>query len=160
MSAAGVVADHAAERATAMRRWIGAKCEVMHFRRVAQRIQDHARLDPRNTLYRIDFQNPVHVLREIENDRHVAALTREAGAGSPRQYRRSISAALPLRLRSHHRHREERRARSESGDSSKHRSRTTRDCRGRSGPRRESRASVPVRGRWPEGTHRSVWRAS
>jgi hypothetical protein len=66
----------------------------MHFRPVAQRIQDRARLDPRNMRYRIDFQNPVHVLREIQNNRHVAALTREAGAGSPRQYRRSISAAL------------------------------------------------------------------
>jgi hypothetical protein len=44
-------------------------------------------------LDRIDLQDPVHVLREIQNDRHVAALTREAGAGSPRQYRRSISAA-------------------------------------------------------------------
>ncbi len=93
MRAARVVADHAAERAPAVRRRIGAEREVMGLGGVAQRVQDDAGLDPRETPGRIDLQDPVHVLAEIEDDRHVAALARETGAGSPGEHRRSIVPA-------------------------------------------------------------------
>ena len=43
---------------------------------------------------RIDLEDPVHVLREVEDDRDVAALAGEARAGAAREHRR---AELPAR---------------------------------------------------------------
>ena len=52
---------------------------------VAQGVQHDARLHARQASKRVDLHDPVHVFREIENDRHVAALTRKAGSCSSRQ---------------------------------------------------------------------------
>ncbi len=60
---------------------------------VAQRIEDDARLDAREPPGGIDLEDPVHVLREVEHDRDVAALAGEAGAGAARQHRRAEAAA-------------------------------------------------------------------
>ena len=60
---------------------------------VAQRIQDHAWLNTRKTLNRIDLQDPVHVFREVEHDRGVAALTRKAGSCASRQNRSTVPPA-------------------------------------------------------------------
>ena len=70
----------------------GPNVSVMRLGGVAQRIEDDARLDAREPLRRIDLQDPVHVLREVEHDRDVAALAGEARAGAPRQDGRAIIA--------------------------------------------------------------------
>jgi hypothetical protein len=93
MGAARVVADHAAKCAAAVGGRIGSEREVVHFGRVAQRIENQTRLNPGETLNRIDFQNPVHVLGEVENDGDVAALPRQARAGASRQNRRAVLPA-------------------------------------------------------------------
>ncbi len=59
--AARVVPDHAAKRASTVRRGIRSKGEFMDFRRVSQRVQDDARLDACDALDRIDLEDPVHV---------------------------------------------------------------------------------------------------
>ena len=64
----------------------------MDFRRVSQRVQDDARLDACDALDRIDLEDPVHVLGEVEDDGDVAALAGEAGPRAPGQHRRSMSA--------------------------------------------------------------------
>src|SRR5437762_8986310 len=61
---------------------------------VAQSIQYDAGLDASMPLLRVQLQNLVHVLAEVEHNRDVAALPGEAGPGSARQYRR---ADLPAR---------------------------------------------------------------
>ena len=95
MRAAGVVADHAAERAPAVRRGIGAEGEVVRSARLRKRIEDDARLHARERASRIELQDAVHVLREVEHHGDVAALAGEAGAGAPRQDRRADIAGTP-----------------------------------------------------------------
>ena len=85
MRAAGIVAGHAADGAAAMRRRIGSKGEVMLFGLRAQNIQNHAGLDAREAALRIDFENAIHVLGEIEDDSNVAGLPGKAGASAARQ---------------------------------------------------------------------------
>ena len=63
----------------------------------SQGIQHDAGLNPRDATNRIDLQDPVHVLGEVENDRHVAALTGKAGPCASRQHRSAVRAT--------HRHR-------------------------------------------------------
>ena len=53
----------------------------------AQVVEDYSRLDPGQTPFGVDLQNPVHVLRHVHHDRLVAALTGEAGACAPGQQR-------------------------------------------------------------------------
>ena len=89
MRAAGVVADHAAERAAAVRRRIRPEREVMALRRDPQRVEDDARLNAREPLpgsiSRIRFMYFV----KSKHDRDVAALAGEARAGAARQHRRA-----------------------------------------------------------------------
>ena len=61
---------------------------------VAQRVEHDARLHAREPLARVQLEDLVHVLREIEHDRDVAALPGEAGAGAARQHGRAV---LPAR---------------------------------------------------------------
>ncbi len=89
MRAAGIISDHSAERAAAVRGWIGAERQLMLLRAVAQRIQNDAGLDARESSCRVDLQNLVHVLREIQNHGDVAGLPGEARAGAARQDRRA-----------------------------------------------------------------------
>src|SRR5215472_11350363 len=93
MRAAGVVADHAAERAAAMGRRVGAESQLVLLSASAQGVEDDARLDAGETAIRIDFEDPVHVLREVEDDGNVAALAGEARAGTARQHGRTELAA-------------------------------------------------------------------
>ena len=87
--AAGVVADHAAERAPAVRRRIGSERQVVPLRRIAQSIEYDAGLHARDERLRIQMDQPVHVLRKIEDDRHVAELAGQARASAARQDRRA-----------------------------------------------------------------------
>ena len=93
MGAARVVADHAAQRAAAVRGRIGPERQLVHLGGVPQRVEDDARLHAREPALGIDLEDPVHVLREIEHHGDVAALAGEAGAGAARQDRRVERAA-------------------------------------------------------------------
>jgi hypothetical protein len=76
-----------------VRRRIGTERKVVRFCRVAQRIKDHTGLNPGDTLNRIDFQDPIHVLGEVEHNRDVATLPGQAGAGASRQNWRAVPPA-------------------------------------------------------------------
>jgi hypothetical protein len=51
--------------------------EVVPFSSVAQVIENNTWLNPSNSLYGIDLQNPVQVLRHVQHKRNVAALSGE-----------------------------------------------------------------------------------
>ena len=57
MHTAGVVADHAADGATVMARGIGPEGQMMFLGGVAEIVEHHAGLDPRNAPLRIDLQD-------------------------------------------------------------------------------------------------------
>ena len=91
--AARVVADHPAERAPAVRRRVRPERQADALGLFAQPIEDDARLHPRLPARRVDCQDRVAVLREVEDDRDVAALPCQAGARPPREHRRPGRAA-------------------------------------------------------------------
>ncbi len=82
--AARVVADHATQGAAAVRGGVGRKRQVMPLGGVAHAIEHDAGLDPRDLRPRIERDNAVQILRKIHDDRDVAALAGEAGAGAAR----------------------------------------------------------------------------
>ena len=91
--AAGVVADHPAERAVVVGRRVGAEGEpVLAVGLLAQPVEDDARLDARELPLGVDLDDPVQVLGEVEDDRDVHALTREARAAAAREDRRAVLA--------------------------------------------------------------------
>jgi hypothetical protein len=75
MNAAGVIPDHPTQSAAVMRGRIGRKCEVMFFSGGAEMIEHHSRLYAGDSAGRIDFKNPRHVSRKIEDNGDVATLT-------------------------------------------------------------------------------------
>ncbi len=77
VNAAGVVADHAADGAAAVGGGIGREGEVEFFCGVADAVEDDAGLDVDGASDGVDGVHAVHVLREIEDDGGVAALTGE-----------------------------------------------------------------------------------
>jgi hypothetical protein len=93
MNSARIVGDHSAERIPAVRRRIRAERQMMFFGRVAQCVQNAARLDPRQSPLRIEFDDVAHVLREIDHHGHVDALARNARAAAARQNRRAVAPA-------------------------------------------------------------------
>ena len=74
----------------------GPKVSWWRSARVAKRVEHDARLHPRESIAGIELEDPVHVLREVEHDRDVAALAGEARAGAAREHRRAV---LPAQLR-------------------------------------------------------------
>src|SRR5215470_4704664 len=93
MSTARVVADHAAERAAAVGRRIGAEGQFVLLGAGAQRIENDTRLNPGEAALRNDVEDPVHVLREVEDDGDVTTLPGEARARAARQYGRTELSA-------------------------------------------------------------------
>ena len=93
MDAARVVADHAAQRVVAVRRWIGRERQVMPLGGVAQRIEHDARLDARFLALCIERHDAVQVLRHIDDDGGVAALAAQARSAAARKQRRAVLAA-------------------------------------------------------------------
>jgi hypothetical protein len=75
MHAAGIVANHASERAAAVGGGIGTERQMMLFRGISQMIENDSGLHSRYLSLRIDFENSIHVLRIIEDDCDVAALS-------------------------------------------------------------------------------------
>src|ERR1700722_7987534 len=94
MRAAGIVADHSAQCAAAVCRWVRAKRELIFLRAIPQRVQNDARLDSCELPCDVDLQDLVHVLRKVQNHRDVASLPGKASARTARQDRRAI---LPAR---------------------------------------------------------------
>ena len=84
VDAAGVVADHPAQGAVVVRRGIGTEGQPVGLRRSAQIVEDAARLDPSEPTPGVDLDHPVEVLRHVEDDRRVAALSRQARTAAAR----------------------------------------------------------------------------
>src|ERR1700722_3842834 len=78
MRAAGVVADHSADGAPIVRRRIRSEYELVGTEMLLERIQHDPRLDPGESLLRIDLDVLVHVLGEVEDHRYIAALPGKA----------------------------------------------------------------------------------
>ena len=83
--AAGIVADHPAERAAAVGCRIGTKSEPVCFGRIAQCIAHDAGLDTRGHRSRINLQHAVQVLRSVDHHCDVDALSALGGAAAARQ---------------------------------------------------------------------------
>src|SRR3954467_9776844 len=66
-----------------MRGRVGAEDEAVLFRRVVERIENNARLEPGAAPTGVDLQQPVAVLGEIDDNRDIATLPREARATAP-----------------------------------------------------------------------------
>ena len=60
-----------------MRGGIRREREVVLFRRSAKTVEDDAGFDARDAALRIDFEDARHVLRKVEDDRGVTALSGE-----------------------------------------------------------------------------------
>src|SRR5690606_10983210 len=86
-----VVADHAAERAVLMRRWVRAERQAMPSGVGPQGVQYHARLYLRGTVCGVDRENPVQVLREVEHHGRIARLPGQTRAGAAAHDRRVVS---------------------------------------------------------------------
>ena len=91
--AAGVVADHAAKRAAVVSCGIGREGQVMLFGLAAQTIEHHAGLHASDASLGIDFEDACHVLRKIENDGRVTALSSKRGAAAAGEKRSVMLAA-------------------------------------------------------------------
>src|SRR5271166_2688751 len=93
MHAARIVADHAAEGAAVVRGGIGRKGEVMFLGCGAESIEHDSRLYSGNAATRIDFQNPRHVLRKVEDHCDVAALSSQRRATAAAEQWRTVPPA-------------------------------------------------------------------
>ncbi len=97
---ARIIADHSADGASAVSGRVRREGQLVDLGAVAQSIQNHARLNARESPLRINVQNAIHVLGEIEHHGNVAALAGEARAGAPRgstgalNFRHAATAAI------------------------------------------------------------------
>src|SRR5258707_13330210 len=82
MRAARIVADHSAYGAAVVCGRVGSKRQVVDLCAIAQMIQDDAWLDPGEASLRVELQNLVHVLREIQDDRDITTLSGDARGGT------------------------------------------------------------------------------
>jgi hypothetical protein len=58
-----------------VRGWVGSESEVMFFGGGPEMVEDDSGLDAGDAAGGIDFEDTVHVLREIEDYRDIAALS-------------------------------------------------------------------------------------
>ena len=82
---AGVVADHAADGAAAVRGRVGGESEGEFLCGVADAVEDDAGFDVNRASLCVDCAHAVHVLREVKDDGSVAALSGKRGARSARE---------------------------------------------------------------------------
>ncbi|MNX88355.1 hypothetical protein D3C86_1203230 [compost metagenome] len=82
VDAARVVADHPAEGAVGVGGRVGPEGEPVTLGGIPQVVQDDPGLHVRAPGGGVQREQAVHVLREVDHDRHVAALAREAGAAA------------------------------------------------------------------------------
>src|SRR6266566_1824347 len=81
MRAAGIIPDHPSERAAAMGGRIGTKSEMVFLGLISQRVQDDAGLNSGESPVRIDLEDLVHLLGEVQDHRDIAALPGQTRAG-------------------------------------------------------------------------------
>jgi hypothetical protein len=93
VDAAGVVADHAANGAAVVAGGIWRERQVIFLGGVAKMVEDDSGLDAREAALGIDLENVAHVLREIEDDGNVAALSGERCASTAAKQGRAELAA-------------------------------------------------------------------
>ena len=91
--AAGVVPDHAAQRAPPVRRGIGPERQTVRLRRGAELVEDDPRFDACRVRVGVDLHDAPKVLRAVQHHRHVAALAGEARPAAAGQDRRVVGAA-------------------------------------------------------------------
>ena len=84
VGAARVVSDHSAQGATAVRSRVGREGEPMRFGLGAQNVQHYPGLHAGISLGRVELQNLVHVLAEVDHQGDVTALPGQARPGSAR----------------------------------------------------------------------------
>ena len=70
-----------------MRGRIRGEGQIMFFRGIAQPVEHDAGLDAGEFLRRVEFQNRVHIFREVHDHGHIAALAGQAGTPSARENR-------------------------------------------------------------------------
>ncbi|MNH04607.1 hypothetical protein D3C79_639070 [compost metagenome] len=87
VSATGVVADHAAQRAAAMGCRVRAEGQPHLGRLAFELIADHTRLHPGQAPCRVDLMNSVKVFGGIDHNRRVHRLAAHGGTRATRQYR-------------------------------------------------------------------------
>ena len=109
MRAAGIVADHAAQRAAAVGGGVGAESQAVALGSIAQCIADHTRFDQRRARACVDVEHAVHVLRGVDDDGDVHALAVLRSAAAAHQERHIEVAAdfergdhIVGRARQHH----------------------------------------------------------
>ncbi len=85
MHAATVVANHAAQRAPAVRSRIGSVSQVVNLRGVAQPVENQAGLHTRQFGFGIDRLDLVHVPRVVKDHGHIRTLPGQARAAPTRQ---------------------------------------------------------------------------
>ena len=93
VNAARVVADHAAEGATVVAGGVGAEGQMIFFRGVAEMVENNSGLHACDAAPGIDLKDLRHVLREIEDDGDIAALSGERCAATAAEQRRAEFAA-------------------------------------------------------------------
>ena len=93
MSAARIIANHSTNRAAIVSRGIRRERQVMNLRLISKSIQDNPRLNPGKSFVGIDLEDPVHVLRKIEDDRNIAALSGKTRPGAASQDRSTVLLA-------------------------------------------------------------------
>src|SRR6266850_942089 len=69
----------------------------MCFREVSQGVKYNARLNSRESRAGVDLENPVHILRKIQYDCYIAALTGQTRPRPPRQQGSTILLACLYR---------------------------------------------------------------
>ena len=97
MNAAGIVADHPAQRAVIVGRGVGSEPESVGRQLLLQLVENAPGLDACPARAGIDLEHTIHPAAQIEHHRDVAALTGEAGAASAREHRRAVRACDPDR---------------------------------------------------------------
>jgi hypothetical protein len=91
--AAGVVADHPAEGAPGVGGRVWPVGQVVDLGRLAEPVEHDAWLHPGDAALRVQLDDLVHVLGEVQHDRGVAALAGQAGAAAAAQHRDAGLAA-------------------------------------------------------------------
>src|SRR5262245_24576239 len=93
MSTAGVITDHAADRAPAVRRGIGAEGQTVASRCRAQVIEHDAGLDPGDPPIRVDLNESAEIARRIDDETATGRLAGDAGASAAQRDGRTALAS-------------------------------------------------------------------
>jgi hypothetical protein len=97
--AAGVVADHAADRAVGMGRGLRAVPQPVPRQFAVERVQDDARFDDAGARGRVDGHEPVAVLRPVDHHGGVGALAGQTAPTAAREHGHVVFTAHRDRVR-------------------------------------------------------------